>query len=152
MIHGPGNKGNLNLLYKVVSKRIPWPLGAFDNRRSFTSIDNLCFVIDRLISENSRPGVYHIADDEPLSTNELIQVICETMGRKARIWYLPQKLMNGVAWIGGLLHLPLNEERLRKLTENYVVSNAKIKEALGIKRMPVSAKEGLRRTVKAFQK
>ena len=32
---------------------IPWPLGAFDNRRSFTSIDNLCFVIDRLISENS---------------------------------------------------------------------------------------------------
>ena len=88
-----------------------------------------------------------------LSTNELIQVICETMGRKAQIWYLPQKLMNGVAWIGGLLHLPLNEEeRLRKLTENYVVSNAKIKEALGIKRMPVTAKEGLRRTVRAFQK
>ena len=86
MIHGPGNKGNLNLLYKVVSKSIPWPLGAFDNRRSFTSIDNLCFVIDRLISEKSRPGVYHIADDEPLSTNELIEVICETMGRKARIW------------------------------------------------------------------
>ena len=152
MIHGPGNKGNLNLLYKVVNKRIPWPLGAFDNRRSFTSIDNLCFVIDRLISENSRPGVYHIADDEPLSTNELIQVICETMGRKARIWYLPQKLMNGVARLGGLLHLPLNEERLHKLTENYVVSNAKIKEALGIKRMPVSAKEGLRRTIKAFKK
>src|SRR5665647_2346934 len=34
----PGNKGNLNLLYEVVSKSIPWPLGAFDNRRSFTSI------------------------------------------------------------------------------------------------------------------
>ncbi|HHX67658.1 MAG TPA: NAD-dependent epimerase/dehydratase family protein, partial [Gallicola sp.] len=34
MIHGPGNKGNLNLLYNVVSKGIPWPLGAFDNRRS----------------------------------------------------------------------------------------------------------------------
>jgi len=54
--------------------------------------------------------------------------------------------------IGELLHLPLNQERLRKLTENYVVSNAKIKEALGIKRMPVSAKEGLRRTIKAFLK
>ena len=127
-------------------------MGAFDNRRSFTSIDNLCFVIDRLISENSRPGVYHIADDEPLSTNELIQVICETMGRKARIGYLPQKLMIGVAWLGGLLHLPLNQDRLRKLTENYVVSNTKIKEALGIEHMPVTAKEGLRRTVKAFQK
>ena len=32
MIHGPGNKGNLNLLYGVVSKGIPWPLGAFENR------------------------------------------------------------------------------------------------------------------------
>ena len=31
MIHGPGNKGNLNLLYNVVSKRIPWPLGAFES-------------------------------------------------------------------------------------------------------------------------
>ena len=40
MIHGPGNKGNLNLLYNVVRKGIPWPLGAFENRRSFTSIDN----------------------------------------------------------------------------------------------------------------
>ena len=35
MIHGPGNKGNLNLLYNVVKKGIPWPLGNFDNRRSF---------------------------------------------------------------------------------------------------------------------
>ena len=25
MIHGPGNKGNLNLLYNVVRKGIPWP-------------------------------------------------------------------------------------------------------------------------------
>ena len=152
VIHGAGNKGNLNLLYNVVSKRIPWPLGSFENRRSFTSIDNLCFVIDSFVSGDIKPGIYHIADDEPLSTNELIEVICETMGRKAQIWYLPQKLMNGVAWIGGLLHLPLNQERLRKLTENYVVSNAKIKEALGIKRMPVSAKEGLRRTINSFQK
>ena len=32
MIHGPGNKGNLNLLFKVVSKGLPWPLGAFENK------------------------------------------------------------------------------------------------------------------------
>src|SRR5690606_34845970 len=34
MIHGPGNKGNLNLLYKLVEKGIPWPLAAFENQRS----------------------------------------------------------------------------------------------------------------------
>ena len=45
---------------------------------------------------------------------------------------------------------PLNPERLRKLTENYVSSNEKIKKALGISRMPVSAREGLRRTLESF--
>ena len=44
MIHGPENKGNLNLLYQLVSKGIPWPLGAFENQRSFCSIDNLMFI------------------------------------------------------------------------------------------------------------
>ena len=85
MIHGPGNKGNLNLLYSVVRKEIPWPLGAFDNRRSFTSIDNLSFVIDGLISGNVSSGIYHIGDDETFSTNELIEVMCESLGRKSRI-------------------------------------------------------------------
>ena len=44
----------------------------------------------------------------------------------------------------------LNAERLRKLTENYVVSNAKIKASLGIDRMPVRAEEGIVRTIKSF--
>ena len=34
MIHGPGNKGNLNSLYNLVSKGFPWPLGDFKNKRS----------------------------------------------------------------------------------------------------------------------
>lgn len=54
MIHGPGNKGNLNLLYNVVRKGIPWPLGSFENRRSFTSIDNLCYVVEGLLVKTWR--------------------------------------------------------------------------------------------------
>ena len=49
MIHGPGNKGNLNLLYSVVKKGIPWPLGAYENRRSFCSIENISYVVEQLI-------------------------------------------------------------------------------------------------------
>lgn len=150
MIHGPGNKGNLNLLYGVVSKGIPWPLGAFENKRTFTSIDNLCYVVEGLLTKDVPSGIYHMADDEALSTNELIEVMCEAMGKKARIWRINRNLMEAVASIGTTLHLPLNEERLEKLTENYVVSNAKIKKALGIEWMPVRAKEGLRKTVLSF--
>ena len=39
---------------------------------------------------------------------------------------------------------------MQKLTENYVVSDAKIKAALGMKDMPVRAKEGLMETVERF--
>ncbi len=151
MIHGPGNKGNLNLLYGVVKKGIPWPLGAFENRRSFTSIGNLQYVIEGLLTKDVPSGIYHMGDDEALSTNELIETICEAMGKNAHIWRIPRGLMNGLASIGGVLHLPLNPLRMQKLTENYVVSNAKIKKALGIDKMPVRAKEGLKETIVSFQ-
>ena len=152
MIHGPGNKGNLNLLYGVVKKGIPWPLGAFENKRTFTSIDNLCFIIKGLLTENVESGIYNINDDEAVSTNELIDIICSAMGKKAHIWRIPRGLMEGVAKIGGALHLPLNAERLQKLTENYVSSNAKIKKALGVEKLPVRAKDGLTMTIKSFEK
>ncbi len=152
MIHGPGNKGNLNLLYGVVKKGIPWPLGAFENKRTFTSIDNLCYIIEGLLTKNVESGIYNINDDEAVSTNELIDIICSAMGKKAHIWRIPRGLMEGVAKIGGALHLPLNAERLQKLTENYVSSNAKIKKALGVEQLPVRAKDGLRMTIKSFEK
>ena len=151
MIHGPGNKGNLNLLYNVVKKGIPWPLGDFDNRRSFTSIDNLCYVIEGLLNQDVPTGIYHMGDDEALSTNELIAIMCEAMEKQPRIWKMNKRFMEACAGLGTLLHLPLNTERLRKLTENYVVSNAKIKVALGIDKMPVTAKEGLMKTVLSFE-
>ena len=152
MIHGPGNKGNLNLLYGVVSKGMPWPLGAFENRRSFTSIGNLQEVIKGLLTKDVESGIYHMGDDEALSTNELIEVICSALGKKAHIWRIPRGLMNGLAKMGDVLHLPLNSLRMQKLTENYVVSNAKIKAALGMKEMPVRAKDGLKVTIKSFAK
>lgn len=152
MIHGPGNKGNLNLLYSVVSKGIPWPLGAFDNRRTFTSVENICFAVNGLLTKDAPSGIYNMGDDEALSTNELIEAICSALGKKAHIWRLPKSLMTGVARVGGWLHLPLDPERLRKLTENYVSSNAKIKAALGIEKMPVDARNGLIITIQSFIK
>lgn len=150
MIHGPGNKGNLNLLYSVVSKGIPWPLGAFDNRRTFTSIDNLSFIIESLIEKDIPSGIYNIGDDAPVSTNELIEIICRTLGKKPHIWHLSRGLMTFCAKMGTVLHLPLNEERLRKLTENYVSSNEKIKRAVGVERLPVDARDGIRKTIESF--
>ena len=151
MIHGPGNKGNLNLLYQLVAKGLPWPLGAFENQRSFLSIENLCFVIKELLENEFIPsGVYQVADNDPLSTNELIQLLGESLEKKSAIWKISSSLIKSVAKLGDTLHLPLNSERLQKLTESYVVSNDKIINAIG-KELPIQAKEGLLITCKSFK-
>jgi nucleoside-diphosphate-sugar epimerase len=150
MIHGPGNKGNLNLLYKLASKGIPWPLGAFDNKRSFCSIDNLMFIIKELIEREDIPsGVYNVADDEALSTNDVISILAESQNKKAKIWKFSKSLIQFLAKLGDVFRLPLTTERLQKLTESYVVSNQKIKSAIG-KDLPVSAKDGLLKTFNSF--
>ena len=151
MIHGPGNKGNLNLLFKIAKWGLPWPLAAFENKRSFCSVENICFVINELLIREDIPsGTYNIADDEPLSTNEVIQILGESLGIKPHFWHIPRYIIQFVAKIGDFVHLPLTTERLTKLTESYVVSNKKLVNALG-KNLPVKAKDGLKYTFQSFK-
>ncbi|MGV8964537.1 MAG: NAD-dependent epimerase/dehydratase family protein, partial [Candidatus Saccharimonadaceae bacterium] len=134
MIHGPKNKGNLNLLYKVVKKGFPYPLASFENKRSFLSISNLNLIIEKIIKNDGiSSGVYNVSDDIPLSTNEVIEIIADAAGLQPKLWKVPSGLISFIAKIGDHLHLPLNSERLKKLTESYVVSNAKLKKALNLK-------------------
>ncbi|PHS52268.1 MAG: nucleoside-diphosphate-sugar epimerase [Lutibacter sp.] len=150
MIHGSGNKGNLNLLYQLIKKGIPYPLGTFDNKRSFLSVENLCFIIAHLIEQKPGSGIYNLADDEAISTNKLVKIIGEASGRKPKIWKFPKVIIVSLAKIGTFLKLPFNSEKIQKLTEDYVVSNSKIKKTLGIQ-FPTNTREGLMKTIKSFQ-
>ncbi len=151
MIHGPGNKGNLNLLYKFVKKGIPYPLAGYTNERSFLSVDNLSFIVEKIVGDDGVPGgVYNLADDVPLSTNAVIRIIAGVNGSKPRLWKINPRLINFLAGAGDKLHLPLNSERLKKLTESYVVSNKKIKEVLSINQLALSSEDGLKLTIQSF--
>jgi nucleoside-diphosphate-sugar epimerase len=150
MIHGPGNKGNLNLLYKFVKKGIPYPLAGFNNKRSFLSIENLCFIINELLIRDSiSSGIYNVADDEPLSTNEVVSILSAALNVKPKLWRISPGIIKNIAKLGDLLHLPLTTERLNKLTESYVVSNKKIKNALSIE-LPLTSVKGLEITANSF--
>ena len=149
MIHGPGNKGNLNLLWGIARRGSPWPLAAFENKRSFTSIGNICAAVEALC-ERGENGIYPIADDEMLSTNRLIELMAEVCGRRPRLWRLPKGLMRLAAKVGDVLHLPLNSERLGKLTDDSFVDNAVLKKNLGWSQMPIRAEDGMRETLKSF--
>lgn len=153
MIHGPENKGNLNLLYQLVAKGIPWPLASYKNERSFLSIENLCYIIKAIIeNKNIDSGIYNIADDEFVSTNDLIHIISLVTNKRNISISIPKFIIGSFAKIGDLIRFPLNSERLKKLTENYKVSNRKIKKAIGIEKLPDSAQKGLERTIKSFIK
>ncbi|PVX50754.1 nucleoside-diphosphate-sugar epimerase [Balneicella halophila] len=153
MIYGEGNKGNLNLLYKVVNKGVPWPLGAYENKRSFCSIENISYVVGEFVKrEGLKSGIYNVCDDETLSTNELIELIAQSLDKSAHILRLPKFSINALATIGSILHLPLTKDRLHKLTENYIVSNKKVKRELGIVEMPIRAQEGFAKTFESFNK
>ena len=149
MIHGPGNKGNLNLLYKFVQKGVPYPLAAFNNKRSFLSVENLCFVIAKVLRMDIPSGIYNVADDNALSTNEVVKILAKSLNKQPKLWAIPNSLIRGIAKIGDVFKLPLNTERLNKLTENYVVSNKKLKRALNSE-LPLATNEGLAITAKSF--
>jgi nucleoside-diphosphate-sugar epimerase len=150
MIHGPGNKGNLNLLYKFVKMGIPYPLAAYKNNRSLLSVENFCFTINELLKSNFPVGTFNLADKVSLPTNEIVKTITEVLNLKTRLWRLPIPLLSALAKIGDFFKLTFNTERLNKLTENYVVSNQKIIDILG-KEFPVESKEGLRKTIESFK-
>jgi nucleoside-diphosphate-sugar epimerase len=151
MVHGIGNKGNLNLLYKLVKKGVPYPLGRYENKRSYLSIANLLFIISELLTNNLvESGVYHVADDEPLSTKKVVSIMYRVLNRKPIFWFFPKKIIRIISLIGDILNLPINSEKIQKLTENYIVSNKKIKQAIG-KKLPFTAEEGLVSTIKSFQ-
>lgn len=84
-----------------------------------------------MLDKSVESGIYNMADDEALFTNELTDVMCSAMGKNAHIWRINERVVLLVARFGDMLHLSLNTFRLNKLMENYVVSNAKIKQASG---------------------
>ncbi|UOE41556.1 NAD-dependent epimerase/dehydratase family protein [Chryseobacterium suipulveris] len=154
MIHGEGDKGNLTLLYKIISRGIPYPLGAFDNSRTFASVDNVVFLINEIIAQkdNMASGVYNICDDQPLSTRKIIEIIGKVRQSNPPVWKIPKSLINLMSKIGNVASLPLNSKRLGKMTSNLLVSNVKIKKALGINDLPLSAEQGMIKTIKSFTK
>ena len=81
-------------------------------------------------NENINSGIYNIADDESLSTVDLVKTMGEAMHKNAAIYNIPKPIIHLIAKVGDVLPLPINSERVQKLTENYVVSNEKIKLAI----------------------
>lgn len=136
VVYGPYSKGNLNLLFKYIRMGLPYPLLKFENKRSFLSVNNFCFIVKEILSKEIKNGIYHVSNDQAISTNEIVLLIYNALGKKPRRLKIPKVIIFLLAKVGDLFNLPFNSERLSKLTEDFVVSNKKIKKELNIAELP----------------
>jgi nucleoside-diphosphate-sugar epimerase len=154
LVYGPGNPGNMARLLKLVKTGLPLPLGGIGNRRSFVYVGNLVSAIVRILEAEGAAvngGVFHVADDEAVSTGDLVRLIGEASGRRARLWSAPNWSLRLAARcgdaVGGLgLRTGLDSYSLRKLEESLTVSNRELRARTGWS-PGFSLSEGIRKTL-----
>lgn len=94
LIYGPGVKGNLLSLLRIVDRGVPLPIGGIDNRRSLISIDNLVELIALCVDHPHAAGqVFLASDGEDMSTPELVRILAAGMERSVSLINLPPSLL-----------------------------------------------------------
>lgn len=88
IVYGHGVKANIASLVNLV-KRVPFlPFGGIKNKRSMVYVGNLCHLTDAIVLQKSS-GIFLAADDVPLSTTRLIELIANAMGKRVYLFRLP---------------------------------------------------------------
>lgn len=102
LIYGPGVKGNLARLVRLVRRRVPLPLGAIDNRRSLLSLENLCSAIGVCLSHPAAVGhTFLVADSDDLSTPQLVREIGQALGIAPMLVPIPVPLLRLAGALSG---------------------------------------------------
>jgi len=153
MVHGMGDKGNLGLLYTFVSKGVPMPLNIFENKRTFIYIENFMFFMNKILNEFDKlsSGIYHISDDESISTKEIIKMMSDLCGKKLLNLWCPLFIIRIIGCLGDIIPIPIDSKKLKKLTSNLIISNNNIKKVLNINKLPFTAREGLVKTLSSLE-
>jgi len=92
MIYGPGSKVNLNSLIRFIRSGTPYPFRSYQNEKSILYIKNLTHCIRQFIENDPQGGIYHIADREKLSTNDISKLIASAIKIRFRQWDAPSIL------------------------------------------------------------
>lgn len=126
LVYGPNAKGNVDRLFRFVSRRIPLPLGAIDNKRSLVALDNLLDFIQCCAEHpNAANQTFLVSDGEDVSTTELIKVIAKAL--KVRTWLLPIP----TSWIMLAAKLLGKQAMARRLCNSLQVDMSHTQQRLG---------------------
>ena len=144
LVYGPGVRANFRALLQLVASGVPLPFAAIRNRRSFFHADNLADLIAMAATHPAAPGqVFLVSDGLDLSTPALIRLLAQGLGRRARLFPVPELLF------APLRQAPRLGPRLASLTLSLQVDSSATRTLLGWT-PPVGAEDGLLETARAF--
>ncbi|ARU55023.1 UDP-glucose 4-epimerase [Oleiphilus messinensis] len=137
LVYGPGVKGNLAALIRLLQSGIPVPLAGINNRRDMISVANLCdLLVSCLDHPNAKDRTFLCSDGAALSTEQLYRMLATTLELPCKVWTLPD-----LTW-QGLGRLPLASEKVLRLRGNLEIDMHDTQQALCW--MPIqSTREGI---------
>jgi nucleoside-diphosphate-sugar epimerase len=141
LVYGIGVKANMFNMIKLVDRFSILPFGKINNRRSFTSVENLVALIDRVI-EKKASGLFLALDEKPLSTTQLVQMIAKCLNKRIFLISIP-----GFFIKAGRLIVPKIFDRLYgsfEMDNSYTVKTLDFKPK-------VSTDEGIGKMVTAYK-
>ena len=141
LVYGPGVKANFRMLMRLVKRGMPLPLGMVRNERSMVYVRNLTAAVSSCLKHPAAAGeTFFVADEESLSTRELVLRMGRLMKRPTRLVPVPEPLLR----LGG--RLTGRSGQVDRLAGSLTVSTAKIRCLLGWSPR-YSLNDGLRETV-----
>ena len=149
-VYGRETKSTLHDTFSFC-KRFPWFFGVFDTKQSFCNIDNLTEIIAQISENTGVPsGIYNVADNEPISSIQLVNWIAAVFDKKAKIIKVPKGILNLFAKIGDMLNWEFNSNKLFELSHSRIVNGNKIKAALDKNKMPVETEIAVLKTIEYY--
>ena len=143
LVYGPGVKGNLARLLKLVRSGVPLPLGAVHNKRSLIGLDNLVDLLIRCVDHPAAAGqTFLVSDGEDLSTPDLLRRMAAAMGRSARLFPVPVSLLRLAGSALG------KRAEIDRLVGSLQIDSSYTRRVLGWA-PSVSVQEGIRRMVQS---
>jgi nucleoside-diphosphate-sugar epimerase len=145
LVYGPGVGANFLTLLTAVSRGWPLPLGRVDNRRSLIYVDNLAdLVLLAAVHPDAAGRAFMVADGPPVSTPELIRRMGRALDRPVRMPAVPESWLRLAGRITG------RSAAVDRLLGSLEVDDFPTRDLLDW-HQPVTADEGLRRTVDWFR-
>lgn len=100
LVYGAGVGANFLWLMRWIERGYPLPFGAIRNKRSFVNVWNLACLIESTLSNPAAVNrIFMVSDGEDLSTADLVRRIASALGRRERLFPVPESVLR----CGGVL-------------------------------------------------